>query len=277
MGGIHMKNIKKAIKMVKEFYDNNTEAEWTRLDRRPIEFEIAKRYLSRFIKPGDTVLDMGGGPGRYALWLAEMGCKVTLADLSSKNVKFAKQKARELALSIRTLQLDARQPDALKGEKFDHILLFGPLYHLLDIGDREKTVNACLAMLKPGGTLACTFISSYTRMLYYLKNEPHKILDDSEFMKQAINQFTTNGSFHGHTFTQVYYARRGEVQEFMGRFPLEKLHFLGMEGILAPFEHMTNEQPDDVVNAWIDIAEKVCEREDLMSWAEHFLYIGKKQ
>lgn len=274
--GYWMKNLKKTMKMVKTFYDDHTEEEWTRLDRRPIEFEIAKRFLSRLIKPGDRVLDMGGGPGRYAIWLAERGCQVTLADLSSQNVKFAKQKAKELGLSIQAFQMDARQPDLLKGEQFDHILLFGPLYHLLEERDREKAVHACLSLLKPGGTLACTFISSYTIMLYYLKNEPHQILKHSEFMKKSVEQFITDQSFRGLSFTQVYYAKRDEARSFMERFELEQLHFLGMEGILAPFEAMTHEQPDDVVNAWIDIAEKVCEREDLMSWAEHFLYIGKK-
>lgn len=271
-----MKNIKKTVEIVKNFYDDNTEQEWTRLKRRPIEFSIAKRYISRFIKPGDKVLDMGGGPGRYTLWLAEMGCKVTLADLSSENVKFAKQRARELGLSIRAYQLDARNPGKLKGEQFDHVLLFGPLYHLLEERDREKTVRACLDMLRTDGTLFCTFISSYTSILYYLKNEPHKVLEDSDFMKNRLNRFLADQSFCGQTFTQVYYSKQEEARKFMERFPLQKLHFLGMEGILAPFEIMTNEQPDDVVNAWIDIAEQVCEREDLISWSEHFLYIGKK-
>lgn len=274
--GVIMKRINETLRMVKHFYDEHTEEEWTRLDRRPIEFELAKRYLARFIKPGDKVLDMGGGPGRYAFWLAEIGCKVTLADLSSKNVGFVKKKAKELGLSIRAIQLDARYPDGLKGEKFDHVLCFGPLYHLLEEQDRHKAVVANLALLKSGGTFACTFISSYTIMLYYLKNAPQKILENSEFMKQSIDQFIADEPFCGLSFTQVYYAKREEAQAFMERFPLEKLHFLGMEGILAPFEKMTNEQPNDVVNAWIDIAEQVCEREDLMSWAEHFLYIGKK-
>ena len=275
-GGMNVKNTKKTVKMVENFYDNHAEEEWTRLDRRPIEFEIAKRFLSRFIQPGDRILDMGGGPGRYALWLAEMGCDVTLVDLSNENITLAKKKAAAADLSIRALQLDARFPDVLKGETFDHILLFGPLYHLLDEADRRKTVEANLALLKSGGTFSCTFISSYTSMLYYLKNEPHRILENHPYMKERIARFVANKPFRGHTFTQVYYSKKDTARQFMQEFPLQELHFLGMEGMLAPFETIMNDQPDDVVNAWIDIAEQVCEREDLLSWAEHFLYIGKK-
>jgi len=35
-------------------------------------------------------------------------------------------------------------------------------------------------------------------------------------------------------------------------------------------------QSAQVLAAWIDFAEKVCEREEFLGMAEHFLYIGKK-
>lgn len=72
------------IEIVKKFYDETVDYEWERLERHKVEFELTKRYLNRYIKPGDKVLDLGGGPGRYSLYLAELGCAVTLADLSEK-------------------------------------------------------------------------------------------------------------------------------------------------------------------------------------------------
>jgi hypothetical protein len=36
------------------------------------------------------------------------------------------------------------------------------------------------------------------------------------------------------------------------------------------------QQPPEVFNAWIDLAEKVCEREDMLSRPMHFLYAGRK-
>ncbi|MCM3741243.1 hypothetical protein M3210_13285 [Oceanobacillus luteolus] len=69
------------IEIVKKFYDETVDYEWERLERHKVEFELTKRYLNRYIKPGDKVLDLGGGPGRYSLYLAELGCAVTLADL----------------------------------------------------------------------------------------------------------------------------------------------------------------------------------------------------
>lgn len=72
---------KKDIDIVKENYDNNANAEWERLEGFHFEFEIAKHYLKKYLR-GKTVLDIGGGPGRYSVYLAKLGYDVTLVDLS---------------------------------------------------------------------------------------------------------------------------------------------------------------------------------------------------
>ena len=54
-------------------------------------------YMEEYI-PGDTpqkILDIGGGPGRYSIFLAQKGHDVTLFDLSGKNIRQAIEKAQE--------------------------------------------------------------------------------------------------------------------------------------------------------------------------------------
>ena len=62
----------------------------------------------------------------------------------------------------------------------------------------------------------------------------------------------------------------------MNRFSVRKLHFLSAEGLMMPREVELTQQPDNVFQAWIDLSEKVCERKNLLSFANHFLYIGEK-
>ena len=116
--------------MVKDLYNNDVIKEWERLLRHPVEYEVTRAYLDRYIKPGDRVLDIGGGPGRYSLYLAKKGCNVTLFDLSDANIAFAKERASEQALSIETVCGEACIVDTLVSGCFDHVLLMGPLYHL---------------------------------------------------------------------------------------------------------------------------------------------------
>lgn len=115
--------------IIRSYYDSSVENEWERIDNRP-EFLITCRYIERYIKSGDKVLDIGGGPGRYSLWLAEKGCDVTMLDLSPQNVDFAKRKATEGGLALNALAGDARTVDDTVEGLFDVVLLMGPLYHL---------------------------------------------------------------------------------------------------------------------------------------------------
>ena len=117
-----------SIKTVKAFYDQASEEEWGRMDRNFFEFEVTKAYLRKYIKPGDRVLDVGGGPGRYSFWLMEQGAKSTLVDLSDGNIALARKIAAERGVDLETIQGDARFVDRYTEGLYDHVLLMGPLY-----------------------------------------------------------------------------------------------------------------------------------------------------
>jgi S-adenosylmethionine-dependent methyltransferase len=50
---------------------------------------------SKYVKPKSRILDIGGGPGRYAMWLAKHGHRVVLADLSPELLAIARTKLAE--------------------------------------------------------------------------------------------------------------------------------------------------------------------------------------
>ena len=85
--------------VTKEYYDSNPEKEWNRLEGFRFEFEITKFYLKKYLK-GKTVLDIGGGPGRYSIYLSQLGYDVTLVDLSDGNIQFLRNKMKELNIDI---------------------------------------------------------------------------------------------------------------------------------------------------------------------------------
>lgn len=262
-----------SVKIVKEFYDKCAEDEWNRIAGRP-EFLLTTRFINRYVKPGDKILDIGGGPGRYSLYLANRGCDVTLFDLSDGNIKFAQQKAAEQSLTIKTLCGDARAIDNILDEQFDHILLMGPMYHLLEETDRIKAVNLSLKLLKPKGEIFISFINMFAGIIYAMKCRPDIISDPVE--QEFHNSFIDNKSFTGEAFTQAYFAKQDEILPFMEQFPLEKLHFIGQESITSPCESNIMSQPQKIIDLWLDLCEKICEREDLLSWSEHLMYIGRK-
>lgn len=273
---------KQDVDIVRAHYNEDANKEWSRFDGGArVEFELNKRFLARYIKLGDRVLDCGGGPGRYSLWLSEMGCDVTLFDLAEENVKFGLAKADELGLKLNGIAGDARKVRELVDGEFDHVLLMGPLYHLTNEADRRMAVDSCMSCLKVGGTLSTAFISFYGGMVFLLREligggDKYDAIP-LELIDVDLGQIERREAFHGDGFTRAYMCFQDEAERFMDSFgDLEKLHFIGSESVLAPFIHNVMSADGDVYRRLLDFGERLAERDELLSYAEHFLYIGRK-
>ena len=262
-------------KTIRDFYNSGLDTEWSRIANRP-EFLLTCRMLNRYIQPGDRVLDIGGGPGRYSHYLAAKGCKVTLLDLSEENTKFAAAEAARQGLSIDVITGDAREADLLVSGQFDHALLMGPLYHLLEEAHRVKAVNAALNKLTPGGVLFASFINMTAGIVYAMKFQPEYIADTSPSSLEYLEKFLAQENYAGHAFTQAFFIQQKEILPFMAQFPLQKLHLFGQEGLTSPCEDNIMSQPKEITGLWLDLCEKIWEREEWLSWSEHLMYVGRK-
>lgn len=103
---------------------------------------------------------------------------------------------------------------------------------------------------------------------------PELMLADKE--KVYLKKVLSNESYSGDSFTKAHFSALRDILPFLGQFPLEKLRFFGQESILIPGAKYLKESPRDVQSAWLDLAEKLGEREELLSYSEHLMYIGKK-
>ena len=54
-------------------------------------------------------LDLAGGSGRHALWLAHRGLDVTLTDISSQGLQIARQRAAVSGLQIKCVEIDLEE------------------------------------------------------------------------------------------------------------------------------------------------------------------------
>lgn len=79
------------------------------------------------------MLDVGGGPGTHARWLAEDGYRVHLVDPVPRHIAEAEASGCSVELG------DARALSA-RDDSYDVVLLLGPLYHLVDAADRRTAL-----------------------------------------------------------------------------------------------------------------------------------------
>ena len=131
-----------------------------------VEFARTCEVVERQLPPPPAVVaDVGGGPGRYALWLAKRGYAVVHRDLVPLHVDQLGAAARSLGLEIASAVGDARELD-LADASADVVLLLGPLYHLTRRADRVRALAEARRVVRPGGHVFAAAISRWAPRLH---------------------------------------------------------------------------------------------------------------
>jgi tellurite methyltransferase len=123
------------------------------------------------VLPGrGRALDVGGGTGRHALWLARRGLAVTLADVSDVALDRAADAARREGLPLATLEIDL-EAEPLPAGPWDVVVctyfLHRPLFDAFPVA------------LAPGGWLAFAH-ATRTNLERNPRPGPSHLLEDGE-------------------------------------------------------------------------------------------------
>ena len=122
--------------------------------------EIAQQFPGR-VPESLRVLEVGTGPGFFAILLCELGYDVTAIDLTPAMLEEAKKNAGELAGSIRFLEGNAEALD-FGNEAFDVVLSRNLTWNL---PHPDKAYAEWARVLKPGG-LVLNFDANWYAYLF---------------------------------------------------------------------------------------------------------------
>ena len=265
---------------IKAYYDAAPEE--TRLEHGAFQIEAlrTRELIVRHIpQPPAEILDVGGGAGAYAFWLADLGYHVRLLDATERLVAVARVRDTHARAHLRSCGVaDARAlPQA--SDMADVVLLLGPLYHLVRSDDRRAALSEAMRVLKPGGVLIAAGISRWASVLDGLSRE---LLTDQAF-ERIVERDLVDGQHQNPTdrldyFTTAYFHRPDELRgEVAGAgFEVQGLYGIEGPGWLLP----------DLVDRWNDprrreILLKVAralESEPVVTGVSaHLLVVGRKQ
>ena len=113
-----------------DYYSNYDEDGRLALTHGSVEFLTTMRYIERYIKHGDCVLEIGAATGRYSHALARQGFTVDAVELVDHNIEIFRKNTEEIE-DVTIMQGNALNLSAFSDDKYDITLLLGPLYHLL--------------------------------------------------------------------------------------------------------------------------------------------------
>lgn len=154
-------------------YDNYGDREWTRLERDghgELLYRVHLDILQRYLKPSDTVLEIGAGSGRFTKDIVKMCNELIVGDISAHQIEFNKSKMQELGLidQIKAFHvIDVLDLNIFENNSFDTIICIGGVINYL-LDQEKAALIEMLRVLKPGGTLILGSMSFIGSALYYL-------------------------------------------------------------------------------------------------------------
>ncbi len=222
--------------------------------RGRVRFRVLREQLKEVLPtPPASVLDAGGGTGRFAAALAADGYRVTLLDPSESMLERAEEALAPYAENSRVVTGRAEEARSLFGPgSFDAVLLHAVICYVEDLG---TILSSVAEVLKPGGILSVVFKNRDALPFRHAAQgrirEAMRVLDDP---------------FDAGNLGIVNRARtRGEVEEALARTGFEVRRVYGVR----VFTDLIAEEPKegDAVEALVTLELRVAQLEPYRSVA----------
>jgi S-adenosylmethionine-dependent methyltransferase len=270
---------------VRAYYASFGKREWARLenpDDGAVEFAITCHTLATYLPPEARVLDIGGGPGRYAIWLAQRGHRVVLADLSPELLSLARAKVDRAgvgAMVEEIVEADACDLARWAEGSFDAALCLGPFYHLPDPEDRHRAASELARVLRPGGTAFVALMPRYgfLRRTLAIPDERHHLAQPG-FVARLLGDGVFVNDIPGR-FTDGYGVRPEEVAPTFEEYGFTTLALLSTEGIVVDIQRAMSELAEadpETYRAAFDLLLATASDPSILGMASHLLYVGRK-
>ncbi|MGW0840679.1 class I SAM-dependent methyltransferase [Streptomyces sp. NPDC002787] len=208
------------------YYERGGEEVRLRQGAGRLEFWRTQDILRRLLpKAPARVLDVGGGTGIHAEWLAGDGYEVEVVDPVPTHVE------RSGRLPGVTARLgDARALPA-EDAAYDVVLFLGPLYHLPERRDRVRALAEARRVVRPGGVVVAATINRFAGLNDTLMQGNYFIPE----RRRRTDEVSADGR-HSYSsadphFTTAYFADPAEVPDEFTEAGLAHEGQYGVEGV----------------------------------------------
>lgn len=247
---------------VYEIFNEDTRLNHSKAAR--VEFLTSVKYIEKYLKPGDKILDIGAGAGEYSLYFAKKGYEVNALELADNNIK-AFQKKITPDLKIDLVQGNALDLSRYEDHSFDVVLLFGPLYHLRKEEDRKQCIREARRVCKEDGTLFFAFIGNDMVILTEF------CYNDQYFKGNSYDHET----FKVEDFPFVFF-NIDQCREMLNSCGIKIIHEVASDGVSEMLEDKINAMDDESYEQYLKYHFYCCEKPEMLGHSNHLLLVGKQ-
>ena len=263
------------------FYRQTQESERLANDvRGQIEFTRTQEIITRYLPdPPAVVLDIGGGSGPYACWLAKAGYEVHLVDPVDLHVEQAKAASNQQPEHpIASVSLGDARALRFSSASADTVLLLGPLYHLIDKSERLLALKEAYRVLRKGGVMVAAGISRFASLLdFFCKDRLGNSVSRNIVHSDLETGYHRNPTEDLNYFTDAYLHRPEELGAEVVEAGFQHQATLAVQGPAWLFRSVENYWVDpDQRAAVLDLMRKVEAEPSILGMSAHILAIGTK-
>lgn len=230
-----------------------------------VEFLTTVRYIERYLKEGDRILDIGAGAGEYSFYFARKGYDVSALELADANIAaFRKKLTPEDRIDL--VQGNALDLSRYADKSFDIVLLFGPLYHLKQNADKQRCIREAKRVCKDGGKIFFAFIANDFVFLTEL---------------QYNARYFSNGDYDKETFKlndfPFVFHTVEDARKLLADGGVNVLHEIASDGASELMAARINEMNDEDYAQYLRYHFYLCEKPELLGMTNHLLFVGEKK
>ncbi len=245
-----------------------------------LEFLRTKHIIEEFLPStsGLSIVDVGGGTGPYAFWLAERGHTVSLFDLVPCHIDEALAKNAKADYPLALIQTADVRSLELEPESFDVVLLMGPMYHLTTVDERLAVLRKVQGWLKRDGI---GFVACISRFGSMLDGFISGMFEDPEYLGIVRQDLETG--VHGPNkentryFTDAYFHRPDEIEQEARSANLEIVDHVAVEGIGWIWQNFhawwSDERKRDIL---LEMVSRTDREPSILGVSGHMILIVKK-
>jgi ubiquinone/menaquinone biosynthesis C-methylase UbiE len=262
-------------------YASGYEAERLSMQSGQLERERTRELLMRFLpsRPA-SILDVGGGPGGHACWLAKQGYEVHLIDITPMHAELAMAASRrQPEAPLASVQIGDACWLSWRAETADAVLLLGPLYHLTNREDRLRALREAHRVLKPRGILFAVGVSRFASTMDGLRMG---FLKDPVFA-DIVNRDLKDGQHRNPTkrpeyFMDTFFHHPDELRSEVIDARFEVTGVYGVEGpawLLQDFDEWWSRP--DYRSRLLEIARVLETEQSMLGISPHLMTVAVKR